>query len=272
MVIAILAVLGLIWGSFINALVWRLHERAEGRKGKRYSLWRGRSMCPYCKHELRAIDLVPIASWVALGGKCRYCKKPISIQYPLVEALTALIFVGSYLLWPLPLGGGSATAIFGLWLAMVVLLVSLAIYDLKWQLLPDKLVLLLGVIAVVQAVVAIVAAGDPLKSLVYRITAALIGGGLFLIIFALNDKWIGGGDVKLGFVIGLIVATPAKSILLIFLAALIGTSVSLPLLASKRLKVKSVVAFGPFLILATALVVIFGQPIIDWYFSLIRLG
>lgn len=279
MVIAILAVLGLAWGSFINALVWRLHEQASSSKRakkastKDLSILNGRSMCPSCRHTLAASDLIPLVSWLVLKGKCRYCKKPISIQYPLVEAGTALIFVGSYLLWPLTLAGTASLAVFGLWLAIVIPLVALAIYDLKWQLLPNRLVLPLGLLALAQAIVTIASAGDPLKSLIYHLIAAAIDGGLFYLIFIVSSgNWIGGGDVKLGSALGLIAATPGKAVLLLFLAALAGMLVSLPLMASKKLGRKSAIPFGPFLILATALVVLFGQDIVNWYTSLFALG
>src|SRR3989344_6490262 len=125
MIVAILIVLGLAFGSFVNALVWRLHEQEERAKSKEQrrkkgkakntaklsshtsvlsskdlSILKGRSMCPSCKHGLAAKDLVPVLSWLTLRGKCRYCHKPISIQYPLVELITATLFVISYLLWP----------------------------------------------------------------------------------------------------------------------------------------------------------------------------
>src|SRR4051812_7602742 len=103
MIYAILVVLGLCFGSFVNALVWRIHEQAEqGSKKKpnksyidKLSIRKGRSMCPHCRHELKALDLLPVVSWLALRGKCRYCGKPISVQYPLVELLTACLFVTS---------------------------------------------------------------------------------------------------------------------------------------------------------------------------------
>src|SRR5665213_2769212 len=97
MIIALLALLGLVFGSFVNALVWRLHEQEvllEKRKKpskkqlEKLSILNGRSMCPHCKHELAIKDLVPLFSWIALKGKCRYCGKPISWQYPVVELLT----------------------------------------------------------------------------------------------------------------------------------------------------------------------------------------
>ena len=131
MIIAILAVVGLILGSFVNALVWRMHEGL--------SVAHGRSMCPHCKHTLAARDLVPVFSWLMLRGKCRYCKKPISPQYPLVELATSGLFVASYIWWP-SVFTGSQEAIFVLWLAILVGLVALAVYDIKWFLLPNKLI------------------------------------------------------------------------------------------------------------------------------------
>lgn len=300
MVIVILAILGLAWGSFVNALVWRISELAKlqdsevaksrsrevAKKRKPtnsylatsltasdLSVLKGRSMCPNCRHTLAALDLFPLASWLILRGKCRYCHKPISIQYPLVEAFTALAFVASYLLWPLALASAASLAVFGLWLAIIIPLAALAIYDLKWGLLPNKLVLALAILALAQAIVVIASASDSLKSLAYHAIAVAIGGGLFYLIFLISSgKWIGGGDVKLGLVLGLIAATPAKAVLLLFLAALAGTLVSLPLVASHRLKRSSAIPFGPFLILATALVVLFGQAIINWYTGLFTLG
>src|SRR4051812_13278636 len=100
MIIAVLIVFGLCLGSFVNALVWRVHEQEAAKKpNKKLSVLNGRSMCPHCEHELAAKDLIPVLSWLSLGGKCRYCHKPISKQYPLVELLTALLVVGSYIWW-----------------------------------------------------------------------------------------------------------------------------------------------------------------------------
>lgn len=291
--IIILAILGLAWGSFVNALVWRFHEQAEISKARRraakhsgaagakaratsakeLSILNGRSMCPSCRHTLSASDLIPVVSWLVLGGKCRYCKQPISPQYPLVEALVALVFVVSYLFWPLTLASVASFIIFGLWLAAVVVLVALAVYDLRWQLLPNRLVLMLAILALAQAVVIITTANSPVSSLVEHIIAAAIGGGIFYIILVISrGKWIGGGDVKLGFVLGLLAGSWGASILLLFLAAVAGTLASLPLLATKKLGRKSVIPFGPFLILATIIVVIWGSPVINWYLNLITLG
>src|ERR1700677_3953472 len=122
MIIFILAIVGLCLGSFVNALVWRLHGQAA-EKGKKkpnqdylsqLSVAKGRSMCPHCKHQLANRDLIPLLSWLSLKGKCRYCAKAISPQYPLVELITALLFIASYIWWPVALSGAQI-GIFVLW-------------------------------------------------------------------------------------------------------------------------------------------------------------
>src|ERR1039458_4192668 len=102
--LAIVIILGLCFGSFINAYVWRTKlksslDKKEYRKS--YTLLRGRSMCPNCRHVLSPLDLVPVFSWLYLTRKCRYCHKAISAQYPVVEILTMLLFLLSYLCWPI---------------------------------------------------------------------------------------------------------------------------------------------------------------------------
>jgi len=273
MIIAVLVVMGLCLGSFVNALVWRVHEQQEqaGKKkpDKKYqaklSVAKGRSMCPHCKHELVAKDLLPVLSWLSLGGKCRYCAKPISPQYPLVELSTAVLFVASYLWWPVSFDTAQ-TAVFVLWLALLTGLLALLVYDARWFLLPNRLIYPLGVIAVAQAVISISTASRPSLALFNTVLAVLVGGGIFYLLFQFSGgKWIGGGDVKLGWLLGLIVATPARGLLLIFLASIGGTLVSLPLMARGRLKRTSLIPFGPFLIIAAIIVQLFGADILHWY-------
>ena len=99
MVVVLLVLLGLCFGSFVNAFVWRFHMQASAKtkiaKAK-YSIVRGRSVCVDCKHQLASKDLLPVVSWLALKGKCRYCKKPIHWQYPLIELITARVLWYSY--------------------------------------------------------------------------------------------------------------------------------------------------------------------------------
>jgi leader peptidase (prepilin peptidase)/N-methyltransferase len=273
MIIAVLIVLGLCFGSFVNALVWRVHEQSEqGSKKKpnrsyldKLSIRKGRSMCPHCKHELKAVDLLPVLSWVALRGKCRYCGKPISPQYPLVELLTAALFVGSYHWWPVELQG-LQVVLLALWLVLLIGLVALIIYDLRWMLLPNRLMYPLTAVAGLYALVTVLYAPNHLMAAVNVILAVAVGGGIFYVLFQVSDgKWIGGGDVKLGWMLGLIAATPARSMLFIFLAALLGSLLSVPLLLSGRLKRNTNIPFGPMLIIGLIIVQLFGTAILHWY-------
>ena len=273
MIIAVLVVLGLCFGSFANALVWRVHEQAgqaaKKKPDKKYlkqlSVAQGRSMCPHCKHELVPKDLIPVLSWLVLGGKCRYCSKPISIQYPLVEVALALLFVVSYLYWPM-FFGGAQTVVFILWLALLTGLTALLVYDVRWFLLPNRIIYPLGVIAVVQAIVSISAANQLSTALFNTVLGVIAGGGIFYLLFQVSKgKWIGGGDVKLGWLLGLVAASPARSLLLIFVASAGGSLVSVPFLISGRMKRTSLIPFGPFLIIAVIIVQLFGADIIHWY-------
>jgi prepilin signal peptidase PulO-like enzyme (type II secretory pathway) len=289
MVILALIFTGLCFGSFINALVWRIHEqtklgqrvRGKGQSKKHQlnsqhltynpgalSILKGRSMCPHCHHPLEVRDLIPVISWLSLKGKCRYCHKPIAIQYPLIELLTASAFLLSYAWWPLnySLAG---TTLFGVWLCALVLLIALAVYDLKWMILPDRLVFpLIGISAVFAAVKLIgfdSLSGVDLLALVSSVT---IASGLFYILYIVSKgEWIGGGDVKLGVALGLLLARPDASLLMIFLASLIGSVIAIPLLIQgKSTKLK--LPFGPLLIVATILVFWWNEPIIHWYTTL----
>jgi leader peptidase (prepilin peptidase)/N-methyltransferase len=273
MVIIALVLLGLCFGSFVNALVWRIHEQeVESNKKrprqdrlKQLSISKGRSLCPHCQHHLQFIDLIPLFSWLALKGKCRYCHKAISGQYPLVEAATALTFVASYIWWPEQVRGGEIL-VFGLWLAVLTGLIALLVYDLRWYLLPNRIIYPLFYLAGLMALLEVARANHPVAALINVVLAVVIGGGIFYILFQVsNGKWIGGGDVKLGWLLGLIVVTPGKAMLFIFLAASIGTIVSLPLLATKRLDRTSVIPFGPLLIIGGFIAVLFGSDILHWY-------
>lgn len=272
MVIALLIVTGLCLGSFVNALIWRIHEQStetgKKRPNKKYltqlSISRGRSMCTHCHHELSLVDLIPVLSWLMLRGKCRYCGKPIA-DSPIVELSVATLFVASYALWTVPITG-LQVPVFICWLLLIVGLVALAVYDLRWLLLPNRILYPLFIIALVQALCVILAATNPISALINVVLSVVVGGGLFYILFQISGgRWIGGGDVKLGWLLGLIMATPERSVLMIFLAAFAGSVVSIPLIVRGRLNRKDVIPFGPFLILAAILVQFFGGDILSWY-------
>jgi leader peptidase (prepilin peptidase)/N-methyltransferase len=269
MIIAILAVLGLMFGSFVNALVWRLHEQTKPKKkraasDKDLSMLTGRSMCPHCKHALGVMDLIPFFSWLALGGKCRYCRKPID-DTPLAEIGLAVLFVTSYVFWPMQFDTAGTVA-FVVWLASLVAFAALFIYDLRWMLLPNKIVYPLIALAAVHVLVQVLVFDGGIALALRAVSAMAIAGGLFYVLFHLsNGRWIGGGDVKLGFALGLLLMYPMKALLMLFVASLLGTLVTVPLMYRKKLGQTSQVPFGPFLIAATVIVMLFGAALLNWY-------
>lgn len=273
MIISGLVLLGLCFGSFINALVWRVYKQSENSHYKtkkspnKYSITKGRSMCVECGHILSAKDLIPIFSWVYLRGKCRYCSKKISIQYPLVETITAILFVTSYIYWPNEVVG-LEIAIFGAWLIMVVGLVSLVIYDLRWMLLPNIILFKLYIVALIYVFLNVLFIGHFTQQLLDVLIAIAIGGGLFYILFQISKgRWIGGGDVKLGFMLGAICLTPANAFVMLFLASLLGVFSIVPGMITKKVNRNTRIPFGPFLILSTIIVVLFGNEVVNWYLS-----
>jgi len=257
MVIVILLILGLCLGSFVNALVWRIHEKKD---------WvRGRSVCVHCNHALAAKDLIPVISWLWLRGKCRYCHKPISWQYPAVETVTALLFVSSYAFWPMAFDG-VGTTLFVFWLILLTGFVALAVYDIRWQLLPNKIVYFFMLVAAAQALTLVLVFDGGPEQMGQIALSFLVGGGLFYLLFQLSSgRWIGGGDVKLGALLGLVLAQPQLTLMMIFAASLLGTVVSLPLLAANKLKRDSHIPFGPFLIAGAIVARLFGAAIMTWY-------
>lgn len=270
MIVAILFVLGLCLGSFTNALVWRIHEQSKLRKKRKatnaeLSIVKGRSMCTHCGHTLAWYDLLPVMSWLSLGGRCRYCHKPIGWQYPLVELVTALLVVLSYNYWPATLQG-SQLALFGIWLLILVGFMSLAIYDIRWMLLPDRIVFPMQAIAAVFAAIALFSSHQIIHNALLLVLALIGSAGLFYGLHTVSDgKWIGGGDVKLGVVIGLLLATPSKVFLMLFIASTIGTLIAIPLMISGKAKQTTKLPFGPLLIVATFIVYLFGASMIAWY-------
>lgn len=263
--------LGLILGSFINALVWRLsmQEERSSRKTREktttdeaLSITKGRSMCPHCRHTLAWKDLIPVCSWLILRGRCRYCHKSISVQYPAVELLTATLFSVVFLVYS-QVGWDMVRLMYSL--VFVVFFVALALYDIKWFILPNKLVLPLTVVAASQVIVLAVMQRSFAIALQAVLAAAVIFG-LFWCIYKVSDeKWIGGGDVNLAVSLGLIAGTPLRSLVVIFLASLFGTVVSIPLIMKGRKGLTAHVPFGPYLLAGCFTVMLFGSTIISWY-------
>lgn len=269
MVITILILLGLALGSFTNALVWRIHEqskRGKKRSNNKLSILTGRSMCTHCSHQLSAVDLIPVISWTALRGKCRYCRQAISWQYPLVELATVALFLISYIYWPYDLALASSVFLFVLWLVFLVGFMALVVYDLRWYLLPDRVVYPMIVLVLAQTLVVAVFFNGGWQMLLNAFLAVLASAGVFYAIYTFSaGKWIGGGDVKLAVVLGLLLGTAPLALLMIFVSSVLGTAVAVPLLAGGKANRTSHIPYGPFLILATIICYLFGKSILAWY-------
>ncbi len=257
MIYVVLVLLGLCFGSFINALVWRLRTKQN---------WVSeRSVCVHCRHVLGARDLMPVLSWLALRGRCRYCKKPISAQYPLIEVLTAALYVASYALWPVALDSAAAISAFSIWLVALVAFVALTVYDIKWMEIPEQISFPLIGLGVVHVLLqAIVFDGGPL---VVRdaVVGLLVAGGLFLAIHEISKgRWIGGGDVTLGFGIGLLLGA-RDSLISLYVACLAGALLMGVLLVTKKITRSSKIPFGPFLVAGAIVARLCGSILWQWY-------
>ncbi|HSW99821.1 MAG TPA: prepilin peptidase [Patescibacteria group bacterium] len=255
MIIAILLILGLCFGSFVNAFVWRLHEGRD---------WvSGRSECPNCHHQLGSKDLVPVFSWLWLRGKCRYCHKAIP-DSPFVELIVPALFVLSYAVWSSELRGVGLFQ-FILWLVFLVAFVALALYDLRWFILPDKLVFPLIGLAIVW-VLGSWALGGSWHSVAGSFVGMAIILGLFLGLYQISaGKWIGFGDVKLAIVLGLLAGGAMQACLLLFFASFLGVIISTPLIIAGKASRKSKLPFGPLLLMGMVLVQLFGANVISAY-------
>ncbi len=260
-----LFVLGLILGSFVNAAVWRIKNKKD--------LVLGRSECTHCHHELAWFDLIPVASWLALGGKCRYCKKKISPQYPLVELGVAAYFVLSLAFWPYGFVGAVELLAFVVWLIAGIPLAILFIYDLRWLLLPDKITLPLIGLGLAMAVLHGLQATSVYAFMLDLFGSLAILSGFYLALYLISSgRWVGLGDVKLGAGLALLLCDWRLALIAFFLANLIGTLISLPAIMFKKIQRNSHIPFGPFLILGFILAGLFGQNIIDWYTAVMYAG
>lgn len=249
-----LFIIGLCAGSFALAFTSRLFARQS------WAL--DRSRCDHCKKTLEPIDLIPLLSWLSTSGRCRYCRAPLSKRYPLVELLTGLAWLGSYYWWPYGFTR-MGWLMLALWLVMLTLLVSLVLFDLTWQLLPDKVVYTLIGIATFSKLFQIIYFGarERLPGIALGVA---VGSGLFWLLYHYSKgRYIGGGDVKYGIFYGVLLGSGFKSLLVISIGSLLGTLVLLPALLTRRTKLSSTIPFGPFLIIATAIVYLFGDKLVD---------
>lgn len=243
--------LGLCIGSFLNVCIFRLKSGGN-------VVVPPTSFCPRCKHDLAWYDNLPLLSYLLLQGKCRYCRRPISIQYPLVEGVTALLFGTASVMFSDP---RSIVASYFLLSFLVLLVVS----DIKWRILPHAFNNLFIGAGFVFALV------DSWKSrsafvLLESIEGFLAVGALFLVIGNLFPSGMGGGDVKMAAALGVWFGM-AKSLVIVFVAFGAGALLMLPFLAMGKIRRRALIPFGPFLAMP-ALYFWFrpedAQNLLDW--------
>jgi len=245
-------VFGSAVGSFLNVVIDRT-TRGESILGRSY--------CDYCKATLRTFDLVPIISFVALGARCRYCKKFLSWQYPLVETITALLFVSAFLVLTLSGQLSITTLLYYFFLASILLVV--AVVDLKFSLIPTTLVFFASLISLFYNYF-FFSSG----LFVEHVLAAFAAAIFFLIIVLITyGRGMGEGDIILGFLIGMVLGIKG-AILAIFAAFLVGAFISLFLIIVGKKHFGQTIPFAPFLTLGLIISLFWADKIIEWYLML----
>lgn len=239
-------VLGAIFGSFLNVVVYRLPRRE--------SLVTPASHCPRCGTPVKPYDNIPVLSWLLLRGHCRSCGESISVRYPLVEAATGLLCVGAVF-------AGETWADVALGIALILLVVPIALIDLEHRIIPNRLTLLGAIVAIVLGT-ALDPAGEP-----GRLIAGAAAGGFLLIAALAYPGGMGMGDVKLALLIGVAVGKPTPVAL--FLALVLALVPSLVLFARHGTAArKMTLPFAPFLALGGLIGLFAGHAILHWYLGL----
>ncbi|MFP5352429.1 MAG: prepilin peptidase [Actinomycetota bacterium] len=245
-------VLGLIFGSFATAVAYRV-PRDE-------SISTGRSKCPSCGNTITAIQNVPFFSYVVLRGRCKHCGERISIRYPLIELATAALFVAAA--WRFEV---SAEAV--IYAGFFWTLVVLTVIDLEYKLLPNRIVFPTFIAGWVALSIAALAGGDAGRLRDAAIGAAIFGGFFFLVA-SIYPAGMGGGDVKLAFVLGTFLGHaggPGVVLVGMFLSFLSGAIIGVIVMKVTGGDRKKQVPFGPFLALGTILAILWGRGLLDAY-------
>lgn len=264
-------IFGLVIGSFLNVVIFRLDTEDK--------IVNARSKCLACGHLLSWYDMFPVFSFLSLGGKCRYCRKKISWQYPLVEIATGMSFValfayffGTFDVLVLSAGGafGTLEVLGFLSLAYVFsAMVVMFVFDLRHYIIPDNVVYPAIAVASAWKVAEMLLLGGRLclATLIPILFPALLAAGLFYaLILITKGEGMGGGDVKLGFLMGMALGYP-NILLALFVGFISGAIVGMALILLKKKEMKSMVPFGPFLIFGFLVSYFYGTPIIDWYWN-----
>lgn len=264
--IIIFLILGLIIGSFLNAVVYRINAVESLME---------RSHCPHCKKKVRWFDNLPLLSFIFLGAKCRDCGEKISWQYPVVEAVTGIIFalIGSYFFNILELSSLLLTVYY---LVVFSILMIIFVYDFKYMEIP-MLILWLGIGVSLVYFLFVDYQNFQTAALIFElkttsgILGGLVAGGFFWMLAAYSkETWMGYGDAYLGLLVGLVVGWP-NILVALMLSFTIGAIVSIGLIVATKKNMKSQVPFAPFLITGSFLTIILPQifPSLKYWFFML---
>lgn len=252
MFVAIAAVLGLLFGSFATVAAHRIPRRE--------TIVTGRSRCPHCGRQIEAIENIPVLSYLFLGGRCRGCKAKISPRYPLIESATGILFALAADKF------GLSVAAF-VYMAFFWALVVLTIIDLDHKLLPNRVVYPTFVLGWVGLVADALVEGRA-DRLVDAALGAVIFGGFFYVIAVIAPAGMGGGDVKLAFVLGTFlgyVDAPGVVLAGMFLSFFLGGVIGLVAMVATGGGRKMQIPFGPFLTAGTVIAIFVGRELVDLY-------
>ncbi|BCZ45236.1 prepilin peptidase [Clostridium gelidum] len=245
----LITVLGLVIGSFLNVCIYRIPVEE--------SIAFPPSHCGKCQHNLSPVDLVPVFSYIFLGGRCKYCKEKISLRYPLIEILNALLYLIIYLKFGLVL-------ITLKYCILASLLIVIGMIDYDTQFVFTSTTILGGIIAVTFIII---------QAIIYKsgtidfISGGAIGFGIIGLIVFLT-KGMGEGDIEIATVCGLFLGV--KGILLgLFLAIILGGIVGIIILALKLKKAKEKIAFGPCIAIGSLISMLWGVEILKLYWNLL---
>ena len=240
-------IFGLVFGSFFNVVGLRVP--------KKQSIAYPPSHCPSCERQLTAIDLLPVLSYVLLRGKCRTCQAKVSPIYPSMELLTGILFALAYVHFGL-------TAEFFVALLFISMLVCITVSDIAYMLIPNKILLFFLPLLVVGRIF------SPLTPWWDSLLGAVVGFGMLYIVALLSRGGMGGGDIKLFFVIGIVLGT-VKTLLTLAFASAIGLVIGIIVLRMTKKGRKTPVPFGPSIALAAIILYFYGEHIITWYWHLL---
>lgn len=276
MIAGVLLLLGVVLGSFAGAQVWRVRARqlrTDKQTGHPYDKheWRqlrvllqgtvrdDRSRCLQCGHVLAWYDLLPVVSWLSTGGRCRYCQQFIGWFELVMELVLGVGLALSYLVWPWALPASSL--LFAVWVVVALVLMILAAYDAKWQLLPDPLNYGLMALGALFVLVRVVTLHD--IDFVSLTGAVALLAGLYGGLYAISrGAWIGFGDVKLCVGLALLLGDWRLAFMTLFFSNMLGCIIVLPGLACGQLNTRSQVPFGPLLIIGCVISLLFGGHIL----------